>query len=91
MATAEYEAWILAAAHSLRGKCNVRVAAARPSDPESVRGAKQYLEQHLLGPGHYYSERVDQPAMTAQIAFAEASACPSFQKLRRDLAAAFAL
>jgi hypothetical protein len=91
VAKTEYEAWFLASATSLRGRCGVRTTAVTPQNPENIRDAKGYIERELLEPHRYYSERVDQPAMSAVIAFAEAATCPSFQKLQRDLAAVFAL
>jgi hypothetical protein len=91
VAKAEYEAWLVASAHALRGKCNVRATANPPPNPEEIVDAKGYIERNLLEPGRYYSEVVDQPRMTAQFDFREAAMCPSFRKLQRDLTVAFAL
>lgn len=91
LANKEYEAWFLAAAVSLRGKRHVRDDAVPPSNPEAIRGAKEYLERELMQGGHYYSETTDQAALTAYFSFAEARNCSSFTKLERDLTALFAL
>lgn len=85
IAKREYEAWFLAGAQSLRGHRRVSDTAVPPVDPESIRGAKQHLERHVLAPGATYQETVDQPAFTAVLGLEEARAAPSFDKLCRDL------
>ena len=80
----EYEAWFLAAAHSLRGQRSIRQDAEPPPDAEAVRDAKGYLERNLMIDGAYYSETVDQPALTAIFSIDEARVTPSFDKLWRD-------
>lgn len=85
VANREYEAWFLAGAQSLKGHSAVSNAAVAPAEPESIRGAKQYLEHHVLVPGAAYQPTVDQPALTAMLGLEEARAAPSFDKLCRDL------
>ena len=85
VAKREYEAWFLAGADSLRGCRNVSDTAVAPPDPESIGGAKRYLEQHVLVPGAVYRETVDQPALTDALDPDAARAAPSFDKLCRDL------
>lgn len=87
LATREYEAWFLAAARSLRASGRVSPTAEPPSNPETVRGAKEYLQREILMPGATYSETVDQEALTAIMSLDEAEACRSFRKLCKDLAA----
>jgi Domain of unknown function (DUF4276) len=87
LAKREYEAWFLGAAHSLRSLSNVRGDADPPPEPEAIRGAKEYLATTLLEPGAVYSETVDQVSLTAVMDLVEASRCPSFRKLCRDLRA----
>ena len=85
VAKCEYEAWFLAAAHSLRGRRGVRDDATPPDDVESIRDAKGYLERHLMIPDARYSESIDQPAFTAVFDINEARTAPSFEKLIRDV------
>ena len=79
----EYEAWLLAALESLAGKRNIVEAPQVPEQPEEIANAKGYLTGQLRQ-GHRYSETVDQPAFSSIFSFAEAEACDSFCKLRRD-------
>jgi len=60
----EYEAWFLATIESLRGKRGIRHDAERHPDPESVRGAKQALEDRMEADSSY-SETADQAALSA--------------------------
>lgn len=85
LANREYEAWFLAGAISLRGHRGISTEAVAPVNPESIRGAKQYLERQFLTPGEAYRETVDQPALTAVLGLEEARAAPSFDKFCRDL------
>ena len=85
-AKAEYESWFLAAVRSLRGKRGIAADASVPVDPEAIRGAKEYLQRQCMVAGATYSPTVDQPALTDMFSFEEARrACPSFDKLWRDL------
>ena len=85
LAKREYEAWFLAAAHSLRRLSNVREDAEPPPEPEEIRGAKEYLTRALLVPGAVYSETVDQVSLSAVMDLVEALRCRSFKKLCCDL------
>lgn len=62
LANREYESWFIAAIDSLKGKRNVSAAAAVPQDPESIRGAKEWLGDRMDGT---YSPTADQTALTA--------------------------
>lgn len=85
-AKAEYESWFLAAVRSLRGYGRVANDATAPANPETIRGAKEHLQRHCMIPGATYRPTVDQPALTHKFSFEEArQACPSFDKLWRDL------
>ena len=89
-AKAEYETWFLAAVHSLCGYRRIVDNATAPPDPEAIRGAKEYLERQCMLPRATYSPTVDQPALTDRFSFDEARrACPSFDKLWRDLEGLF--
>ena len=85
LAVMEFEAWFLAALASLRGQRAVRTDAQAPSDPESVRGAKEALRRQMT-PGSAYSPPTDQPALAALMDLDAARAAPSFDKLWRAVA-----
>lgn len=84
VAKREFEAWFLAGARSLRGHPGVSDTAEAPDDPESIRGAKEFLKRKILSQP-VYSETVDQPSLAAYLDLAEARASSSFDKLCRDL------
>jgi hypothetical protein len=85
LAKAEFESWLLGSVESLRGIRGIAANATAPADPERVRGAKERLRE-CMQPGRYYSETIDQPALTAQFDLQAARAhCPSFRKLYRDV------
>ena len=86
LAKREFEAWFLAAAESLRGKRGLSSNLAAPEDPESIRGAKEWLTAHME-PGRRYAETLDQPALAATFDMELARRAPSFDKLYRQLAA----
>lgn len=82
----EYESWLLAAIQSLQGQRGIANDATAPINPELIRGAKEHLEQYCMIAGATYSPTIDQPALTSRFSFEEArQACPSFNKLWRDL------
>lgn len=85
VATCEYEAWFLAGARSLSQRRTVRDDAIPPDNPEGIRDAKGYLERHILVEEAVYRETVDQPSLTEALSLEEARACPSFDKLCREL------
>ena len=85
LAVTELEAWFLAALASLRGQRGVRTDARAPSDPESVRGAKEALRRQMTS-GSAYSPPTDQPALVALMDLDAAGAAPSFDKLWRAVA-----
>ena len=85
VAKEEYEAWFLADLDGLRGRRGLRADAAVPGDPEAVRGAKEYL-QRQMEPGRYYSETVDQPALTQALDLERVrERSSSFDKLWREV------
>jgi len=85
VAKQEYEAWFLAGARSLRRHRSVSPTADAPPNPESIRGAKEYLRDRILRPGFTYRETVDQKSLTAIVALEEARLAPSFDKFCRDV------
>jgi hypothetical protein len=85
LAVVEYETWFVACAESLGEFLDLQDAPA-PSNPESLRLGKKWVQQRFNGPS--YSETQDQPAMTAKMNLqACRSNSPSFDKLCRELSA----
>ncbi len=84
IAKSEYEAWFLAAAHSIVGHRGIRPLSDRPPDPESIRDAKGWLTAHLPS-GQSYRETLDQPALSEIFDLDAARKAPSFDKLWRDV------
>lgn len=84
LAKREFEAWFLAAADSLRGQRGLRHDLVPPSSPESIRGAKEWLQDHM-GPGQSYTEAIDQPALTALFDVQVARQADSFDKCHREI------
>jgi hypothetical protein len=85
LANREFEAWFLAAAPSLAGRHGFPEGLKVPSDPEAVRGAKEWLTRHRES-GHPYKPAVDQAALASTFDIKQArSNSPSFDKLCRDV------
>lgn len=82
LAKHEYEAWFLAAASSLRGQRGLQEDLAVPSEPETIRGAKEWLSARMAG-NHAYVETLDQPAFTKTFDLDQAGRSDSFDKCRR--------
>jgi hypothetical protein len=84
LAKREFEAWFLAAADSLRGRRGLPNNLEPPEDPESVRGAKEWLS-HKMSLGGSYKATIDQPAFTALFDMNAARAADSFDKCYREI------
>jgi Domain of unknown function (DUF4276) len=84
LAHRELEAWFLAGAESLRGRRGLRDDLASPANPESIRGAKEWLTSRMSADRHYV-ETLDQPALSAVLDLAAARRADSFDKLWRDV------
>jgi hypothetical protein len=82
VAQREFEAWFLAAAKSLRGRRGLPQNLSAPAKPESIRGAKEWLDARMADG---YRETLDQPAFTQLMDLAEARAAGSFDKLWRSV------
>ncbi len=85
-ANREYEAWFLAAARSLRGDRGLAADLEPPADPESIRGAKEWLESRATQE-FSYKATIDQPALTARFDLEQAHAARSFRKFVKDVLA----
>lgn len=84
LAKREFEAWFLAAAESLVGHRGLRSDLVAPPDPESVRGAKEWLTSKMSR-GSRYGEVLDQPALTAVFDLVAARRSDSFDKCYREI------
>ena len=84
LAHCEWEAWYLAAIHSLAGHRGLNTPLAPPLKPESIRGAKEWLRKNMA-PDRKYSPVIDQPAFAAIFDLNAARAASSFDKLFRDV------
>lgn len=82
LANAEFEAWFLAGAASLRSRRGLPADLASPPDPERIRDAKGWLSERMP---QRYSETLDQPALAAVVDLEQARSAPSFDKFQRDL------
>lgn len=82
LAHREFEAWFLAAAGSLGGALGLPHGLHYPGDPESIRGAKEWLGQHM---GRSYVPTQDQPALAACFDLLLARRTRSFAKFHRDV------
>lgn len=82
VAKSMYESWLLAAAQSLGGVCGLPVDLMAPAAPESVRGAKGWLQRQMPS-NRAYSETTDQKRLTAAMDLEQALNAESFDKLVR--------
>lgn len=79
LAKREFEAWLVAAADSLQGKRGLAASLEPPAEPEEIRGAKEWLSEHMQG--RRYRETLDQAAFAAIVDLDGASRAPSFRYL----------
>jgi len=86
LANKEYEAWFLAAARSLRGERSLPADLEPPDHPERIRDAKGWLGKRMAA-GRKYSERLDQPALSARFDLRQARSADSFDKFYREVVA----
>ncbi len=84
LAKREYEAWFIAAAESLKSKRSLPDTLSSPADPESIRGAKEWLSRQMPT-GVRYSETTDQAALTAAFDMQAARRVDSFDKCYREI------
>lgn len=79
----EYEAWFLAAADSLKGKCGLPESLSPPPQPEAIRNAKGWLDERMP---RGYAERTSQLELSRHFDLALArQRATSFDKLYRDV------
>ncbi|BCL22214.1 DUF4276 family protein [Streptomyces tuirus] len=84
-AVREFEAWFLAGAAGLAGKAGLPEDLAPPAEPESIRGAKEWLSRRMPR-GSTYQETAHQPSFATLFDLDTArAAAPSFDKFCRDV------
>lgn len=79
VAVREYEAWLIHSIESLRGKRGLPTDISPPQNPDSIRGAKEWISKRMVG--QTYSEIADCAALTAQMDLNLALNSDSFKKL----------
>ena len=84
LAKHEFETWFLAAAESLRGRRGLKNDLNSPDNPETIRGAKEWLS-HRMEDSKTYRETQDQPALAALFDIEQARQVDSFDKCYRDI------
>ena len=85
VAKCEYETWFLTSVESIAGGRTFARDLVAPPDPESIRGAKEWLSQRRHTP---YRPTADQTALTARFDMALARRrSPSFDKMWRAVGA----
>lgn len=86
LANREFESWFLAAAESLRGKRRLAEDLASPENPESIRGAKEWLSDRMPRTAPY-AETTDQAALASLFDMEVARRnSRSFTKSHREIA-----
>ena len=83
LAKIEYEAWFLTAVDSIAKQLGIE-AAVPPQEPESVRGAKEWLSKRMPA-GQSYRPTRHQAELTKTFNMEAARRAPSFDKLWRDV------
>lgn len=84
LAKMEFESWFIAAAESIAGHSGLPPNLVTPADPESIRGAKEWL-QKAMPPGRAYSPTIDQPSLASKFDLNAARRAPSFDKMCREI------
>lgn len=82
LAYREYETWFLAAADSLRGCAGLSDKLTAPPNPESIRGAKEWLGRQMPV---CYDPIIHQAKFTANFNLDQARVAPSFDRLVNKL------
>jgi hypothetical protein len=84
LAKREFESWFIAAAESIAGHHGFAPGMQAPPVPEDIRGAKEWLTEHMLE-GRTYSPTVDQPILAKLFDVEITGRSGSFDKFRRDI------
>ncbi len=78
LAYREYESWFITAARSLQGCAGLSADLQPPTDPEQIRGAKEWLSRQMPYP---YDPIIHQLDLTRAFDLQEAQANRSFRRL----------
>ena len=81
LARKTFEAWFIASAVSLRGKCGLPQDLLSPVDPDEVSSPKGWVKDRMKAGGRSYKETLDQPKLAAHLSVTEARRSKSFNKL----------
>ena len=84
LAHQEFETWFLAGAESLRGLCDLPADLVGPTEPEAVRGAKEWLSKKMTA-GRPYRETTDQELLAKKLDIVAARKARSFDKFYREV------
>jgi len=84
LAKREMECWFIAAAESLASRIGLPSDLQAPPNPESIRGAKEWLTSKMEG-SRSYSPTLDQPVLARYFDLDRALQAESFAKLHRDV------
>jgi hypothetical protein len=84
VAKCEYEAWFLAAAESLAGQGGLPADLSAPHDPESMRGAKEWLSLKMPRQVRYVETR-HQKEFSRLIDLDQARTSRSFRKFEKEI------
>ncbi|MFO1431028.1 MAG: DUF4276 family protein [Candidatus Competibacteraceae bacterium] len=84
LAYREYEAWFIAAAESIQGRRGLAETLEMITDPEGIRGAKEWLSSRMPR-NRPYTETTDQPALTQWFDMQAARRANSFDKCYREI------
>lgn len=85
VAVREFEAWFLAGARGLAGHMGLPLDLTPPPNPESIRGAKEWLSDRMPA-GSTYQPPAHQPSFVQRFDLdAARHAAPSFDKLCREV------
>lgn len=79
----EFESWFIAAAESLAGHAGLVNEIQAPANPESIRGAKEWLTARMAGT-RTYTPTLDQPILASAFDLASALSADSFEKFYRE-------
>jgi hypothetical protein len=84
LAKSEVESWFIAAAQSIAGHAGLPENLQPPNNPETIRGAKEWLTANMVG-SRNYSPTLDQPALAGLFSLDSALQTDSFGKFRREV------
>lgn len=79
LAKCEFETWFIAAAESLAGRIGLPLDLQPPPNPETIRGAKEWLTARMQG-SRSYSPTLDQPLLAQHFDLETALHSESFAK-----------